>query len=562
MVRRDAVDRAVHEALQQRLDVALRPERRRHLGVRVVLAHGVVGQHEVVRRHLGRDAHAARLALANQADGAGRRDVGDVNVRARQLGQQDVARHHDVLGRPRLAQESQLGRDQSLVHRPAVRQVLVLGMADDGRAEGQGVFHRAAVDLGVHDALAVVGEGDAPRLGQLGHLGQLLALEAARDGADRVDAHDAFDARLGHDVVRDRAVVVDRIGIRHAGHGREAARGRGARAAGDGLLILVAGLPEMDVDVDQAGTDDLAGGVHDLRALGRLQILSDLRDAAVGREHVGDGVQSVRRIHDAAALDEEAHAAFPPASRKRTAMRTATPLVTWSRMTEYGLSATSGEISTPRLTGPGCMIRTSGRQCLSRSSPSPHTREYSRRVGMKPPVMRSCCRRSIMITSAWAMASSSRWLTLTPISWEAGGSSFCGPATVTVMPILRMPWMLERATRLWVMSPTRVTLSPSRWPFFSRIVRRSSSAWVGCSCAPSPAFTTEHLRCLARSAGPPAALWRTTTTSGLMASMFFAVSRKLSPFSALEPETEKLMTSAESHLPAISKEVRVRVEAS
>jgi len=47
-----------------------------------------------------------------------------------------------------------------------------------------------------------------------------------------------------------------------------------------------------------------------------------------------------------------------------------------------------------------------------------------------------------------------------------------------------------------------------------------------------------------------------------MASMFRAVSRKLSPFSALEPEAEKLMTSAESHLPAISKEVRVRVEAS
>ena len=94
------------------------------------------------------------------------------------------------------------------------------------------------------------------------------------------------------------------------------------------------------------------------------------------------------------------------------------------------------------------------------------------------------------------------------------------------------------------------------------MVRRSSSACVGCSWRPSPALTTEHLRCLARSAGPPEALWRTTTTSGLIASMFFAVSRKLSPFSALEPETEKLMTSADSHLPAISKEVRVRVEAS
>ena len=32
-------------------------------------------------------------------------------------------------------------------------------------------------------------------------------------------------------------------------------------------------------------------------------------------EHVGDGVEAVGRIDDAAALDEEAHAAFPPASR-------------------------------------------------------------------------------------------------------------------------------------------------------------------------------------------------------------------------------------------------------
>jgi hypothetical protein len=38
------------------------------------------------------------------------------------------------------------------------------------------------------------------------------------------------------------------------------------------------------------------------------------------------------------------------------------------------------------------------------------------------------------------------------------------------------------------------------------------------------------------------------------------VSSRLSPFSALEPEAEKLITSAESHLPAISNEVRVRVD--
>ncbi len=44
-----------------------------------------------------------------------------------------------------------------------------------------------------------------------------------------------------------------------------------------------------------------------------------------------------------------------------------------------------------------------------------------------------------MITSAWAMASSSRWLTLTPSSWHAAGINVGGPATVTVMPIFRIP---------------------------------------------------------------------------------------------------------------------------
>src|SRR5205085_1370482 len=42
-----------------------------------------------------------------------------------------------------------------------------------------------------------------------------------------------------------------------------------------------------------------------------------------------------------------------------TAIRTARPLVTWSRITLWGPSATSGVISTPRLIGPGAMIRMS-----------------------------------------------------------------------------------------------------------------------------------------------------------------------------------------------------------
>src|ERR1700691_2767966 len=41
-----------------------------------------------------------------------------------------------------------------------------------------------------------------------------------------------------------------------------------------------------------------------------------------------------------------------------TAIRTAPPLLTCSRITDFGPSATSDAISTPRFMGPGCMTST------------------------------------------------------------------------------------------------------------------------------------------------------------------------------------------------------------
>src|SRR5438093_50549 len=91
-----------------------------------------------------------------------------------------------------------------------------------------------------------------------------------------------------------------------------------------------------------------------------------------------------------------------------------------------------------------------------------------------------------------------------------------GPATVTVMPSLRMPWMFERATRLCAMSPTIATLSPSKWPLCSRMVRRSSSACVGCSWAPSPALTISSTISVASSARIVKRSLRVHPMSGLL----------------------------------------------
>ena len=64
------------------------------------------------------------------------------------------------------------------------------------------------------------------------------------------------------------------------------------------------------------------------------------------------------------------------------------------------------------------------------------------------------------------------------------------------------------------------------------------------------------------SPGAPAAGWRITSASMPIASMVCTVSRRLSPFCTELLPTEKLMTSQDRRLAAVSNEMRVRVESS
>ena len=70
-------------ARAQRLDVLGLAQRRVHLAGGVVAEQRLVGEQEVVRRHLGGDGDAARLRLAQDAHRAQRRDVRDVVAGAR-----------------------------------------------------------------------------------------------------------------------------------------------------------------------------------------------------------------------------------------------------------------------------------------------------------------------------------------------------------------------------------------------------------------------------------------------------------------------------------------------
>ena len=99
---------------------------------------------------------------------------------------------------------------------------------------------------------------------------------------------------------------------------------------------------------------------------------------------------------------------------------------------------------------------------------------------------------------------------------------------------------------------------------------------MGCSWVPSPALTTlvadpgpvgptapaaasRSAQCAIRCAAPEAG-WRTTMQSAPIAASVAAVSRRDSPLPTDDPLADTLIVSALIHLPATSKETRVRVE--
>ena len=104
------------------------------------------------------------------------------------------------------------------------------------------------------------------------------------------------------------------------------------------------------------------------------------------------------------------------------------------------------------------------------------------------------------------------------------------------------------------------TSSPASFFPWVRMVSASRSACVGCSWAPSPAFTMLVRARAATKCGAPDAACRSTMASACIASMFRIVSRSVSPLVTLDCAGLTFTTSAPSRFPASSNDVRVRVD--
>ena len=95
-------------------------------------------------------------------------------------------------------------------------------------------------------------------------------------------------------------------------------------------------------------------------------------------------------------------------------------------------------------------------------------------------------------------------------------SSVAGPHSHRSAPAAVSVQMFERATREWSTSPRITTLRPSSdaSPRCARIVYRSSSAWVGWACQPSPPLSTEPPKTSAARYGAPDTEWRIDEHAG------------------------------------------------
>ncbi len=142
------------------------------------------------------------------------------------------------------------------------------------------------------------------------------------------------------------------------------------------------------------------------------------------------------------------HFSKHPATRYKTAILTASPLVTCSRITDCGPSAIEASTSTPRLIGPGCITNASGLRYFIVSLLRPKILAYSLMLGKYDSRWRSCYILSRFTTSASSMVSFRLSQTRTPIFANSFGTRVAGPPMVTFAPSLRSPHILLLATRL------------------------------------------------------------------------------------------------------------------
>ena len=260
----------------------------------------LVGQREVVRRHLAGHAHAARLALRAPRAATAARSCARCGRAPPVSSASEMSRSTMIdSAAPGMPRRPSADGAEALVRDAVALERRILAVLDDRHVEHAGVLERAPHQQRRRHRPAVVGERDAAGGLQLADLGELLA--AASPSTPRRSDRRARgpppppSCRMN---CGDAGVVVDRLGVRHArdrgeaaGHGRRGARSRPSPCAPGPARAGARACRSA-----RARRASPRGTSNDLGAVGRQDRGRRCAIAAVLDQHVERAVAAVRRI--------------------------------------------------------------------------------------------------------------------------------------------------------------------------------------------------------------------------------------------------------------------------
>src|SRR5262249_34345981 len=110
--------------------------------------------------------------------------------------------------------------------------------------------------------------------------------------------------RLFENETRDRRVVIDRVGIRHATDRGESASHSRARSRFDGLLVFEARLAQMHMQVNEARSNDQSRGVKSFNTI-CPDIFVNHCDFAVLNQEITASFKSLRGVNDCAVANQQ-----------------------------------------------------------------------------------------------------------------------------------------------------------------------------------------------------------------------------------------------------------------
>ena len=273
----------------------------------------VVGHRKVRRRDLRRRREPSPLRRPDHLDAALRADVRRVKASADEAKEREVPGDDGLFRRRRVAGEPEPRRDGAFVHAQPRRDGVVFAVVHHGQPEFARVQERGLHQPPGRHGAAVVREPHDSRLREFLHIREFRAVASFGDGAEDEHADGPGLPRPLRDEFDHCGGINGGERVGHRAHRREASRRRRRRPRLDGLLVLEARLPEVRVQVDEAGRRDEPSAVENDGVLGGR--LRRVGDQPAADEQVADAVGARGGVHHAGAAQEDRPAHSAPPSR-------------------------------------------------------------------------------------------------------------------------------------------------------------------------------------------------------------------------------------------------------